>query len=374
MPKANRFDELAPVASRMYAEGKTLAGIGQELGCSPAGVRKWLILAGVPIRQRGYGQNGTVRHDFFRVIDTDAKAWLLGFIGSDGNVNKKCMRIGLHRRDREILERVRDLIAPSHEVKDYEIDTGLRSGLAVHSVEMVRDLNRLGIVPRKSLVYKPWNGPPELMPAYWRGMIDGDGSWWCRVKNQSRWGVSLCGTRETCERFAEFAASLGAHASVYQRDTIYTTACTGTLGCQRIATALYANETISLARKRAKVEQVLAVEVRELRDWSETSVSELDSLQREHGTWSAVAKAIGTTGANLMHVRARKKMPRSDYKPQPTTWAHITAEMLRALRAEHGSWLAVADHLGTASGVVAYLRQRLGVTEKIKAKRRSSQP
>ena len=134
------------------------------------------------------------------------------------------VRVALHAKDREILERVGELIAPGHPVRDFTRRGGRgapspMSLLRVHSVEMVRDLGRHGVVPNKSLVYRPWDGPPGLLPAYWRGMIDGDGSWWLRGDGR-RCGFALYGTGATCAGFAAFAAGVGATIHLRRRGTI----------------------------------------------------------------------------------------------------------------------------------------------------------
>lgn len=307
--------------------------------------------------------------DFFREIDTDAKAWLLGFIGADGNVNRKRLAIRLHSKDREILERIRDIIAPHRPVRDMLHPATGRSGresvqseLTVFNVEMIRDLNRHGIVPRKSLVYAPWGGPAELMPGYWRGMIDGDGSWY-QTAGGNRWGLSLCGTKATCEAFSDWAAGHGAHVPVRQHRTVYVAHCTGSAGCKRVAQVLYAHETISLARKREKVAILLNTDIHEYGDWSEMGAEELASLRGRFGSWHKVAKHLNTSPQNLSNIRGRRNMEREQWAGRPTTFKGMTAEKLLSLYESLGSWHKVALHLGHKTGTAHQLRQRLGLCD-----------
>ena len=354
-------------AIRLYESGQTLARIAPQVGVSAEQVRRWLIRSGVALRPRGYGANPGIVHDFFRTINTDAKAWCLGLIGSDGNVNHKRLRVTLHSRDREVLEQMRGLLAPGVAVKDFTAWSERqgayvpRSMLQLHSVQMIADLLRHGVTPAKSLTYKPWGGPPPLMPAYWRGMTDGDGSWWCRKKNPSRWGLSLCGTQQTCEAFAEFCRSVGATAVVVRQRSIWVAKCEGTLSCQRVARSLYAGGTISLIRKRAKVDVLLAVNVRELRDWSGVGDDELRRLHGELGSWGRVARSLDTTPANLANLRDRRGYDRESKGGRPSTFKDMTADRLLALKESLGSWHKVALHLGHKTGTVFQLRQRLGL-------------
>lgn len=119
-----------------------------------------------------------VRRDYFKVIDSDEKAYWLGFIAADGCVfiggRQHTLSIQLQRRDRHWLERFRDIIAPGAKLTD---NAGPNStSLSIGSQELVRDLLALGITPRKSNTLE-WPKVPEVfvMP-FLCGYFDGDGS------------------------------------------------------------------------------------------------------------------------------------------------------------------------------------------------------
>lgn len=71
------------------------------------------------------------------------------------------------------------------------------ANLSVGSRRLADALIGLGIGPRKSATQEPWNGPEDLMPHYWRGLFDGDGS--LARKSADLWTVFLCGS-EPCVR------------------------------------------------------------------------------------------------------------------------------------------------------------------------------
>jgi hypothetical protein len=116
-----------------------------------------------------------IRHDYFATLDTPKKAYILGLLASDGNVSsdQPRVRLTLHAKDGALVEIVRDELAPHSPLH--------RRRGAVHfgvsSLQLVADLARYGIVPRKSYCLEwPDVLPPTLHWAFLLGYFDGDGS------------------------------------------------------------------------------------------------------------------------------------------------------------------------------------------------------
>jgi hypothetical protein len=119
-----------------------------------------------------------VRRDYFKTIDSDEKAYWLGFIAADGCVyiggRQHTLSIQLQRRDQHWLERFRDIIAPGATITDNAGPNS--SALSIGSQQLVKDLIMLGITPRKSLTLE-WPKVPEFFEmAFLLGYFDGDGS------------------------------------------------------------------------------------------------------------------------------------------------------------------------------------------------------
>lgn len=118
--------------------------------------------------------------DFFEVINTEEKAYLLGLLIADGCVvypkskTKKnpFWTITLQDNDRYILEWIKKVIGVSNKI----CHSRNESVLSVFSLKMVNDLSKYGMVPRKSFItYYPDNIPSELDRHFIRGVFDGDG-------------------------------------------------------------------------------------------------------------------------------------------------------------------------------------------------------
>lgn len=120
--------------------------------------------------------------DIFEVIDTEEKAYWLGFLYADGCIldhkGYPCsMQIGLSPIDIDHLYKFCDFIGCEYEIiKTYRED---KIELSVSNRKFCEDLISLGCIPRKSLVLEPPN--PEQVPGYLlrhfiRGYVDGDGT------------------------------------------------------------------------------------------------------------------------------------------------------------------------------------------------------
>ena len=119
-----------------------------------------------------------IRRDYFKLIDSDEKAYWLGFIAADGCVyiggRQHTLSLQLQRRDRHWLERFRTIIAPAVTITD---NAGtMSSSLSMGSQELVHDLISLGITPRKSNTLEWPKVPEPFVIPFLCGYFDGDGS------------------------------------------------------------------------------------------------------------------------------------------------------------------------------------------------------
>ena len=130
--------------------------------------------------------------DYFKTWSA-SMAYILGFILADGCIVHKdyCkttsnfLALGIHTKDRCILEFIRDEIYPEAKIRDvdYIRKTGenigkhrIESTLSIYSRIIVEDLMRLGIIPRKTgKEVIPPGLPDKFFPDFLRGVFDGDG-------------------------------------------------------------------------------------------------------------------------------------------------------------------------------------------------------
>ena len=159
------------------------------------------------------GSNRMIRHDFFKNINTELQAYLLGFYVADGSVDekRKTFRIHLSKKDYELVDLYKNIISPNARtftIKEH-ITTGRNGvkiiahesyGVDINSSILVNDLNDLNYGYKKS--YSNLSIPnisEDLIPHFIRGYFDGDGcitGWMCyekRKSNRFRYSFDICG-------------------------------------------------------------------------------------------------------------------------------------------------------------------------------------
>ena len=125
----------------------------------------------------------TLNGNYFNEIDSEEKAYWLGFIQADGCIYKQGasyrFQMNLSGKDKEHLEKFKSCIEASYPVntktvrvkgKDYE-----SSFIRVDSKEFCENLMLNGIFPRKTLNDSFPELEESLMRHYVRGFFDGDG-------------------------------------------------------------------------------------------------------------------------------------------------------------------------------------------------------
>ena len=141
------------------------------------------------VERRNYKQRAriyTLDEDFFEIIDSEEKAYILGMIFADGNVEvfpKAMVRIGLKVEDTEHLLKMNVAIgsnSPLFWKKNGVAKNGRQKWLVTthwRSQKLSSDLTKFGCIsPKWDSIRLPTNIPNHLLRDFLRGYIDGDGS------------------------------------------------------------------------------------------------------------------------------------------------------------------------------------------------------
>jgi hypothetical protein len=193
----------------MYTQKRGATSIARALGVDKATVYNVLHRAGVGTRPRSdrcgdtyhcppgrlrprgrerkghlRGPRGAFNADAFSVLDDETCYWA-GYLITDGSIGAydgRSYRLTLNqaRKHREQCEKLAVYLGTEIEVKDFARVTfgklRLFSRLSVTlPLAVAQRLLALGIRPAKTAVARP-SGLLATRPAFWRGVIDGDGS------------------------------------------------------------------------------------------------------------------------------------------------------------------------------------------------------
>jgi hypothetical protein len=147
-----------------------------------------LINKKYPLYKNGTS-NREIRHDFFKNIETELQAYLLGLHASDGSLDKvrNTFRIKMSDVDKETIDLYK-IISPNartFEVGNYSsiktirnrhIHTGNIYGIEINSIILINDLINLGFGFRKTYSENHLPDiPKHLIRHFIRGYFDGDG-------------------------------------------------------------------------------------------------------------------------------------------------------------------------------------------------------
>src|SRR5260370_18347522 len=141
------------------------------------------------LKQRGIEPRGrseahrryAVDEAFFDVIDTEEKAYWLGFLTADGTMREKVVMLALQERDIDHLYKFRSSLRSKNPVtlkeKTLKGKVYRWVQVSIGSTRLAPALKRLGVAERKSLTVRPCEYVPDhLLSHYWRGGFACDGS------------------------------------------------------------------------------------------------------------------------------------------------------------------------------------------------------
>ncbi len=326
---------------------------------------------------RRYSLDETVFRD---ASQSERSAYFVGLLMADGNVHEAkgtmVISLKLSGDDDCMVSEFRDFLGSNQPLqyvpageqsfmgsaKKYHIQE--RTYLSVASKQIAADLERYGVIPRKSLVARV--NLLENNRHFWRGLIDGNGSLSIRTHARCTLPViSLVGSQSIVNQFLTYVRTLvETDCNLLPAKSVWRL-CLQSQAAAVVVRELYGDCTIALPRKKAAADEIMA------RDWTPinqswdhlTKEAVLDLYQQHGENWKAVADHLGMNVGHLKYTRRRLGIFQSClHKPKANRklgW--ITAEMLLSLYEKHGAWTKVGDELGIPSGTVNYLRKRLGI-------------
>lgn len=186
----------------------------------------------------------------FKVIDTEEKAYWLGYLMADGHV--RCRKGGnsfcLTSIDYDHLEKFKSFLEHPSDIKLHNNNC---YRFEVYSNEVTTDLIKLGIVPRKSFCASIPNIETPLLRHFIRGVFDGDGN---IGFYGDCWRMSVVSaTKSFIYELKTIINDFGVKAnSIQKKDSVYAIVCGGNNIAHSFGKFLYENSTIYLERKYAK--------------------------------------------------------------------------------------------------------------------------
>lgn len=192
-------EQVAYIINKYLNENYTLKQLGKEFNCSYPTIRN--LLNKHKIKSRGNKQGYPRDEFYFNKIDTEEKAYWLGFLYADGCVHSNNYEISVNITDREHVEKFKTAIkAFNHNITEIQ-DKRFQNAktlyqFSIRDKQLHQDLIKWGCIPQKSLlINKIPNIPRDYVSHFLRGYFDGDGSLhYLRGTNNYR--ISFVGTKD----------------------------------------------------------------------------------------------------------------------------------------------------------------------------------
>lgn len=198
-------------------------------------------------RARKYSFN----ENFFEKIDTEQKAYWLGFIIADGciscNKYSKTLQIALNKIDFLHLKKFLRSVNSNVPIK-----SGCNNSVicCLTSYKLGNDLSQYGVVPRKAhKTYFPKQIPEYLQRHFIRGVFDGDGCLACN-RNLKSWYFNITGNRKLLLSIQrKLIKDLNLSKTKLSKGTTYCLRYGGNRQVNKILNYLYRDSTVYLDRK-----------------------------------------------------------------------------------------------------------------------------
>lgn len=200
-----------------------------------------------------------IKHDYFEIIDHPQKAYYLGLLSSDGNINKKrhLVTITLQEEDDYILDNLYKELNINRKVTK---EKGKYSRFQFSSGKMCLDLEKYGIIENKTWNMLIKNIPKEYYYSFLLGYFDGDGSIYSYYINKpSSYNISYCGSESAMVSICNMLDELNLKYSIkedkreYKGGTFINVNFVNTVEKYAFLKIIYKNNIVySLTRKREK--------------------------------------------------------------------------------------------------------------------------
>lgn len=251
---------------------KSIAHIAKQYGKDPSTIKRILVENNISIKNLSDTHKLPIDANFFNSIDTEEKAYWLGFIYADGYITKcnghSVFGIKLKIEDKDHIVKFKNAIHSEHKIIEGVIESpygvSRACSITIANEEFVHCLLDKGVFYNKSKILKP---PPQeklpnnLVSHFIRGYFDGDGSIYLGKAKKDNWkssgNVSFIGTYELLSWILnnlKEQCSTKANIYKYKNKDIWEIKIGGNTNFLNLYEYLYKDANIFLSRKKDKAD------------------------------------------------------------------------------------------------------------------------
>lgn len=205
------------LVQQYFIEKKTQFEIAQLANCSLTAIRNSFKKFNIDITNQKNIFKYNYDQDYFEIIDTEDKAYWLGFLMADGCVhidknNKHTVSLNLSIKDEEHLNKLKNSIKLNKSLIYYQKQSPNSNRiynyctLKIHGKKFATNLINNGVCPNKTFNEKLPKIQKDLIRHFIRGYFDGDGSVGIYNRSNKKYcSITLIGSIALLEDIKTFA-------------------------------------------------------------------------------------------------------------------------------------------------------------------------
>lgn len=241
-------------AINLYNSGRTIKSIANELNIQEKTISTYLDKNNIKKRNCNFDfiKDTYVNSNYFSIIDTEHKAYWLGFIYADGSIaatkRKHDLTIELNEIDLIHLKKFRNDLNSNIPIKKRCNRNTVT--IRIGSIKMVEDLISYGCIPNKTydgyFSNRIFNLSKDLKIAFLRGYLDGDG-YIDKKRNRIIYTIKKLSITEDLSSIIKEVTDID--FKINNKKTYYQLSIENKKDFQKFLTIIYKDATIVLNRK-----------------------------------------------------------------------------------------------------------------------------
>jgi hypothetical protein len=237
-----------------YINGQSSGKLGKIYNVSSLAILSVLKKANVPRRNPSNARIVyPINHNSFSILTSETAYWI-GFLMADGCIlDKSKIQVALQLSDKLHLENFKKFLkTETRPIQEYNNACCIK----IHSEQIVNDVAKYGVVPRKSLKAKALNNINNNI-SFWLGELDGDGT--IDIKRNK---IRLFGSYDLMIQFSIFihhyikGRNNFCKPAVFKCGSIWEVAVCGLRAANFLKEA-YEQSTVFLQRKQEKANLII---------------------------------------------------------------------------------------------------------------------
>jgi DNA-binding transcriptional regulator WhiA len=260
----NRIDIDYDLIIKKYSELKNIKKVAESFGVSIRPIKRILNKKGIKLTNRRYDVN----HSYFETIDTEEKAYWLGFLFADGCVRKtnsgNQLVLKLSIKDESHLNLFKSHIESEHKVFHSRNKTLSKKGkvsisdnciIRISSKKLVGSLIGHGCVPRKTSIIDKPNIDENFYKDFIRGYYDGDGNFFYSDKTKLSVLTIVCASENFRKFLIGVISKIPNIGKIHEDKGKFTIKITNIVGIMGFLSYIYNDSNVELTRKKEYYEK-----------------------------------------------------------------------------------------------------------------------